>query len=188
MNSLDFKLAEREEEYQDLATDHYQDANVAEVEANELPRDADHADKGQRPDHIASLRTEYVAKSQAQNKDNSGKNPPNLLLAGVKFKIQALRQKHDQVTKGARERLSGLSPAEFDGFDYDFGVQDPSSRKVNELRDNKRQLLTAIKSTLTKKQIIIPSFDTTSKVFDQHLAVLRELHYHMERLKQAYYA
>lgn len=51
----------------------------------------------------------------------------------------------------------------------------------------------AMKTDMTKeefgisdKKIIIPSFGTTSKLFSQHFAILRELKQKIEQLKQAY--
>lgn len=40
---------------------------------------------------------------------------------------------------------------------------------------------------LSKKQIIVPSFETTGKVFGDHFLILRELRYQIDILKQAYY-
>ena len=39
---------------------------------------------------------------------------------------------------------------------------------------------------ITGQKIIIPSFGTTSKVFAQHFAILRDLQHKIELLKQAY--
>ena len=39
---------------------------------------------------------------------------------------------------------------------------------------------------VSDKKIIIPSFNTTGKLFTQHFHILRELKHRIDRLKQAY--
>lgn len=39
---------------------------------------------------------------------------------------------------------------------------------------------------VTKKEIIVPSFGTTAKIFTQHFAILRDLKHKIELLKQSY--
>ena len=47
--------------------------------------------------------------------------------------------------------------------------------------------MTSLMSGMTKKQIIIPSFKTTIKLFEEHLSILKELKRKIDLLKQAYY-
>ena len=159
-----------------------------EKEVRELVVDREILTSNQVPAGMVSQKQEYVMNQQAQNPANSGKNPPNLLLGGVKLKIQAIKQKHDQVTKLTRLQLRGLGEGDFGGFDYVKDDSDPSKQKVIDLMDNKRQILTDVKTGVSKKQIIVPSFETTTRIFNTHIMVLQELQYNIQRLKQAYYA
>ena len=47
--------------------------------------------------------------------------------------------------------------------------------------------MTSLMSGLTNKQIIIPSFKNTIKLFEEHLSILKELKKKIDLLKQAYY-
>lgn len=57
-----------------------------------------------------------------------------------------------------------------------------------DMLEKKKFLLTANQLGLTKKQLMVPSFETTAKVFGQHFLIMRELAHKIEKLKQAYYA
>lgn len=50
-----------------------------------------------------------------------------------------------------------------------------------------KQSLTGIQFGLSKKQIVVPSFVTTAKVFGEHFVILRELKHRIDLLRQAYY-
>ena len=49
-----------------------------------------------------------------------------------------------------------------------------------------KHLMTREEIGVSSKKIIIPSFDTTSKIFSQHFQILRELKHKIDLLKQAY--
>ena len=46
--------------------------------------------------------------------------------------------------------------------------------------------MTKVEMGVSDKKIIIPSFNTTSKLFAQHFQILRELRHKIDLLKQAY--
>ena len=56
-----------------------------------------------------------------------------------------------------------------------------------DILERKKFLLTANQLGLSKKQLMVPSFDTTAKIFGQHFLVMRELKHKIDLLKQAYY-
>lgn len=73
-------------------------------------------------------------------------------------------------------RLNPQSPAIVGGMSaeaYDFQARSQFEQTMKELG-------------ISDKQIVIPSFNTTSKLFAQHFHILRELKYRIDRLKQAY--
>lgn len=51
----------------------------------------------------------------------------------------------------------------------------------------RKRTLTDEQFGLSKKQIIVPTFETTARIFSEHFLVLRELRYKIDLLKQAYF-
>jgi hypothetical protein len=47
--------------------------------------------------------------------------------------------------------------------------------------------MTVEDKTITEKTILIPSFSTTSAIFNQHFMILKDLKKRIEGLKKAYY-
>lgn len=148
-----------------------------EVEAHETPK-PDH-DLSSSSMQIANLKLAYVASklmnpSQNQNKENS-------LIAGVKFKVGALRKKNDEVDLANKMNFDGKQ--EFEGFGYKMDTLSAAKIKLQTLNADKPKELTQHKLGISDQKIIVPSFDTTSKIFGQHLLVLQELRYNINRLR-----
>lgn len=106
----------------------------------------------------------------------------------MKLKIQAIRKKNDAEAEFLKVDLDGKGKSGvFDGFSYDMETKDKSKALVSRLLDNPKDPLTEVKLGVTNKQLVVPSFATTAKVFGQHLLVLADLKYRIKKLKQSYY-
>ena len=51
----------------------------------------------------------------------------------------------------------------------------------------KKRLQTQNQLGMSKKQVMVPSFETTAKLYQEHFLILRELKHKIDLLKQAYY-
>lgn len=135
---------------------------------------------------MKSLKKETVHKMQAEmdkgDKDDHEKQYH--LVAGVKYKIQAIRKKND--VKEAPAKINLQQQAEFDGFEYEFATKDKAKMKLQALNKNEHAVVTKHYSGVSRKQIIVPSFETTAKLFNQHFLIMQELRHKIKQLKQAY--
>ena len=66
-------------------------------------------------------------------------------------------------------------------------MEDMKNGGAQDLLAKKQRLLTQNQLGLSKKQMIIPSFETTAKLYGEHFMILRELKYRIDLLKQSYY-
>ena len=107
----------------------------------------------------------------------------NVVAGNVKYKIQSIKDKLRQQEKVEEKppepevatRRRTLVP-QIDPKQLEKAPQIPQAIK-----------LTQVESGLSSKQIIVPSFETTTKVFQEHFQILREVKHKIDLLKQAYY-
>lgn len=123
-----------------------------------------------------------------KNPENPGMDPPNLLLGGVKIKIQSIRNKQDAITRQQKAIMHEKESRKFQGFYYDEEKELPAAEKLTRMLEKKRDVHTHLKTAFSNKRLLIPSFGTTALVFNQHFKIMHEIKYHIERLKQAYHA
>ena len=103
-------------------------------------------------------------------------------MGGTKFKIKSLRKKTDKKTLKTDLNLNDNKSA-FDGFVYEFEEIDPSKKKLQNMNDGVREKATNAQCGVSGNKIIIPSFETTAKIFGQHFLILQELKYKIDLLK-----
>ena len=135
---------------------------------------------------IQSLKQETVHQMQAEmdKGEKDAYEKQYHLVAGVKYKIQAIRKKND--VKEAHAKINLNQQAEFDGFEYEYATKDQAKMKFESLNKNEHSVVTKHHAGVSRKQIIVPSFETTAKLFNQHFLIMQELRHKIKQLKQAY--
>lgn len=94
---------------------------------------------------MLSQKNESVFKLIDENPKNPGKNPPNLLLGGVKIKIQSLKP-----TKGSTLGSEGRDIKKKE-HRLDSSEMNSSQRMVNALLENDRKVMSQIKVAMSEK-------------------------------------
>ena len=101
-----------------------------------------------------------------------------VLLAGQKIKIQRLKhlQKKDEEDPMKDVQLDGNEVGdEFEGFSYRAEHQDQAKATYEAIMNEVKDPGTQVQIGVSKEQIIVPSFATTAKIFNQHLLILHYL-------------
>ena len=86
------------------------------------------------------------------------------MVGGAIYKIKAIQKK---ISKKAQENDLGLRLPEddFDGFVYEFVEDGGASKTIQNLNDGIVEEGTEVQKGVTGQQIIVPSFETTAKIF-----------------------
>ena len=102
----------------------------------------------------------------------------------------ALLQETDN-SKAAPKRKGSSSPSKL-GKTLDSKVSSPSklvagmTSDAHLIHNKQSNSLTFMECGVSDKRIVIPTFQTTSKLFVQHFQILRELKHRIDLLKQAH--
>ena len=96
-------------------------------------------------------------------------------VGGIKMRIGDIKKMSALTDKQARK-----------GYDLQGRLLDGLNQEAYSAYEDFKMTRSKEEFGITDKKIIIPSFGTTSKLFSQHFAILRDLRHKIDLLKQAY--
>ena len=130
---------------------------------------------------LKNLKMQFAKGNQVESL--APKREISRVMAGtLKYKIQNIRKQAEDDQANEKQH-----DEEFEKEKGQILGKEAPKAEDGKVGLDKRVNLTQVQTGLTKKQVIVPSFETTTRVFQEHFLILREVKHKIDLLKQAYY-
>jgi hypothetical protein len=125
--------------------------------------------------------------------------PANKKVKNILSEFQAIKSKEKVVASKMKIKIKSLQsiaeddphasiPTALNKKDLMYFADDPPVQSDKLSPTKKKKTLTETEFAMSSKQLIVPSFETTARLFQTHLLILREVKYRVDKIKQAYFA